>query len=248
VKLPQRLLIANRGEIACRIARTARRLGVGTVAVFSDADARAPHVRACDQALRIGPPPASASYLRGEVILEAARRSGADAIHPGYGFLSENAGFAQACIDAGLCFVGPPPAAIRAMGSKAEAKALMASAGVPLVPGYHGERQDDAFLQQQADALGYPLLIKAVAGGGGKGMRRVERSGDFGEALAACRREAAASFGDARVLIERYVQRPRPGAWPWAVLPSRRRARSATSARARSSSSSRPTARSISWK
>ncbi|MEZ5487867.1 MAG: biotin carboxylase N-terminal domain-containing protein [Steroidobacteraceae bacterium] len=207
--LPRRLLIANRGEIACRIARTARRLGVATVAVFSDADAGAPHVRACDQAVRIGPPPASASYLRGEAILEAARRSGADAIHPGYGFLSENAAFAQACADAGLCFVGPPAAAIRAMGSKAEAKALMAAAGVPLVPGYHGGQQDDVFLQQQADALGYPLLIKAVAGGGGRGMRRVERSGEFREALEACRREAMASCGDPRVLLERYVLRPR---------------------------------------
>ncbi|MCP5327745.1 MAG: ATP-grasp domain-containing protein [Sinobacteraceae bacterium] len=207
--MPRRLLIANRGEIACRIARTARRLGVATIAVFSDADAGAPHVRACDQAVRIGPPPASASYLRGEAILEAARRSDADAIHPGYGFLSENAAFAQACADAGLCFVGPPAAAIRAMGSKAEAKALMAAAGVPLVPGYHGGQQDDVFLQQQADALGYPLLIKAVAGGGGRGMRRVERSGEFREALEACRREAAASCGDPRVLLERYVLRPR---------------------------------------
>ncbi|MCC6171542.1 MAG: 3-methylcrotonyl-CoA carboxylase, partial [Gammaproteobacteria bacterium] len=159
--MPQRLLIANRGEIACRIARTARRLGVGTVAVFSDADARAPHVRACDQALRIGPPPASASYLRGEVILEAARRSGADAIHPGYGFLSENAGFAQACIDAGLCFVGPPPAAIHAMGDKARAKRLMSQASVPVVPGYEGEDQSGATLAREAERIGYPVLIKA---------------------------------------------------------------------------------------
>ncbi|MCU0759980.1 MAG: acetyl/propionyl/methylcrotonyl-CoA carboxylase subunit alpha [Steroidobacteraceae bacterium] len=207
--LPRRLLIANRGEIACRIARTARRLGIATIAVHSDADAAAPHVRACDQAMRIGAPPPAESYLRIDAILAAARRSGADAVHPGYGFLSENAAFAEACAAAGLVFVGPPPAAIRAMGSKSEAKALMARAGVPVVPGYHGPEQDAAFLQVQADALGYPVLIKATAGGGGKGMRRVERATDFAAALASCRREAAASFGDERVILERYVLRPR---------------------------------------
>jgi len=209
VSLPRRLLIANRGEIACRIARTARRLGIATVAVYSDADAGAPHVRACDQALRIGPPPAAASYLRIDAILEAARRSGADAIHPGYGFLSENAAFAAACDAAGLVFVGPPAAAIRAMGSKSEAKALMARAGVPVTPGYHGEDQDPEFLRAQADAIGYPVLIKAVAGGGGKGMRRVGQPHGFATALESCQREALSSFGDARVLVERYVQRPR---------------------------------------
>jgi 3-methylcrotonyl-CoA carboxylase alpha subunit len=207
--LARRLLIANRGEIACRIARTARRLGIETVAVYSDADAAAPHVRACDQAVRIGAPPPAESYLRVDAILEAARRSGADAVHPGYGFLSENAAFAEACAAAGLVFVGPPPAAIRAMGSKAEAKALMARAGVPVVPGYHGADQDPALLQSQADALGYPVLVKAAAGGGGKGMRRVEHAAEFAAALASCRREAAASFGDERVILERYVLRPR---------------------------------------
>jgi 3-methylcrotonyl-CoA carboxylase alpha subunit len=205
----QRLLIANRGEIACRIARTARRLGIHTIAVCSDADADALHVRSCDEAVLIGGRTPAESYLRGDRILEAARRTGAVAVHPGYGFLSENADFAEACADAGLVFVGPPPAAIRAMGSKSEAKALMARAGVPLTPGYHGEDQDPRRLQQAADELGYPVLIKASAGGGGRGMRRVERPEDFAGALAGCRREAAASFGDDRVLVERYVLRPR---------------------------------------
>lgn len=205
----KKLLIANRGEIACRVAATARRMGIMTVAVYSDADAKAAHVAACDAAVRIGPAVAVDSYLRGEHIIEAALASGAQAIHPGYGFLSENAEFAQACADAGLVFVGPPPAAIRAMGLKAESKRLMAQAGVPLVPGYHGASQDEALLQREADAIGYPVLIKASAGGGGKGMRVVEKAGDFAEALASCRREARASFGDDAVLVERYLQKPR---------------------------------------
>ncbi len=204
-----KILIANRGEIACRVAATARRLGVSTVAVYSDADARSAHVAACDQALRLGPAPARESYLLGERIIAMACQSGAQAIHPGYGFLSENEAFARAVADAGLVFIGPPPAAIAAMGSKSAAKSLMAGAGVPLVPGYHGERQEAAFLREQADAIGYPVLIKASAGGGGKGMRIVERSEDFGAMLASCKREAAASFGSDQVLIERYLRRPR---------------------------------------
>jgi 3-methylcrotonyl-CoA carboxylase alpha subunit len=205
----ERILIANRGEIACRVARTARRLGISTVAVYSDADAHALHVRECDVAVRIGPAPARESYLDGEAILEAARRTGAQAVHPGYGFLSENAEFAEACAAAGLVFIGPPPEAIRAMGSKSAAKALMAAAGVPLVPGYHGVSQDIALLKAEAARIGYPVLIKASAGGGGKGMRIVEQPDDFEERLASCRREALASFGDDRVLIERYLERPR---------------------------------------
>ena len=207
--LPRRLLIANRGEIACRIIRTARRLGIATVAVHSDADRDARHVRLADQAVRIGPAAARQSYLDIDALLAAARASGADAVHPGYGFLSENADFAAACAAAGLVFVGPPPAAIRAMGSKSEAKRLLEDAGVPLTPGYHGERQDEATLLAEADRIGWPLLIKASAGGGGKGIRRVDRREDFAAALAACQREAAAAFGDARVLIERCILRPR---------------------------------------
>ena len=203
------LLIANRGEIACRVAATAHRLGVRTVAVYSDADARARHVAACDTAVHIGGAEPRQSYLRGDVILEAARAAGAQAIHPGYGFLSENEDFAQACTDAGIIFVGPPPGAIAAMGSKSAAKTLMAKAGVPLVPGYHGENQAPDFLHAQADAIGYPVLIKASAGGGGKGMRIVSASADFPAALASCQREAASSFGDDKVLIERYLQKPR---------------------------------------
>ncbi len=203
------ILIANRGEIACRIAATARKLGIKTIAVFSDADAQAKHVTYCDVAVRIGESPALQSYLKGDAILAVAQQYGAQAIHPGYGFLSENEGFALACTQAGLTFVGPPAAAIAAMGSKSAAKTLMAQAGVPLVPGYHGENQEIAFLRQQADALGYPVLIKASAGGGGKGMRVVESSQDFEAALASCQREARASFGDGRVLIERYLQKPR---------------------------------------
>ena len=204
-----KILIANRGEIACRVAATARRMGIRTVAVFSEADANAAHVAACDEAVAIGQAPAKDSYLRGDRIIEVALACGAQAIHPGYGFLSENEGFAQACADAGLVFIGPPASAIRAMGLKAPAKALMAAAGVPLVPGYHGDDQDPARLQREADAIGYPVLIKASAGGGGKGMRAEASAAEFPDALAACRREAKNSFGDEAVLVERYVTRPR---------------------------------------
>ena len=203
------VLIANRGEIACRVAATARRLGIRTVAVYSDADAQAKHVQACDEAVHIGGSSPQDSYLRWERILEAARQTGAQAIHPGYGFLSENEAFAQACANAGLVFIGPPASAILAMGLKAESKRLMAQAGVPLVPGYHGQDQDPALLQREADRIGYPVLIKASAGGGGKGMRAVERAEDFAAALASCQREARNSFGDDAMLIEKYVQRPR---------------------------------------
>ena len=203
------LLIANRGEIACRIIRTARRLGIRTVAVYSDADAQALHVAMADDAVRIGPAPVRESYLLGDRIIAAARDTGAQAIHPGYGFLSENAQFAQAVIDAGLIWVGPDPASITAMGLKDAAKALMADAGVPVTPGYLGDNQDPDHLADQAAAIGYPVLIKAVAGGGGKGMRLVERPADFADALLSCQREAAASFGNAHVLIEKYIERPR---------------------------------------
>ncbi|MFP5447974.1 MAG: acetyl/propionyl/methylcrotonyl-CoA carboxylase subunit alpha [Alphaproteobacteria bacterium] len=204
-----KLLVANRGEIARRIFRTARQMGLVTVAVYSDADVQAPHVRDADQAVRLGPAAARESYLNVAAVLEAARTSGADAIHPGYGFLSENADFAEAVTAAGLTWVGPPPSAIRAMGLKDAAKALMIKAGVPVTPGYHGENQEPAHLAAQAEQIGYPILIKAVAGGGGKGMRKVERAADFAEALGAARREAAAAFGDDRVLLETYVARPR---------------------------------------
>jgi 3-methylcrotonyl-CoA carboxylase alpha subunit len=205
----QSLLIANRGEIACRIIRTARAMGIRTVAVYSDADAKALHVRQADEAVHIGASPARESYLVGEKIIAAALATGAEAIHPGYGFLSENAEFAQAVIDAGLIWVGPAPASITAMGLKDAAKKLMAAAGVPVTPGYLGENQDPAFLGQQAAEIGYPVLIKAVAGGGGKGMRKVEDAADFAYALASCQREATASFGNAHVLIEKYIRRPR---------------------------------------
>ena len=204
-----KILIANRGEIACRVAATARRMGIRTVAVYSDADAAAKHVAACDEAVHIGGSAPRDSYLQWQRILQAAQATGAQAVHPGYGFLSENDAFAQACADAGLVFIGPSPAAIRAMGLKAESKQLMATAGVPLVPGYHGADQDPALLQREADGIGYPVLIKASAGGGGKGMRAVERSEDFAAALVSCQREARNSFGDDAVLIEKYVQRPR---------------------------------------
>src|SRR3990172_3406720 len=204
-----KILIANGGEIACRVIRTARRLGVKTVAVYSEADARAQHVLAADEAYLIGPPPARESYLRGDRILEIAKRAGAQAIHPGYGFLSENEAFADACEKAGVAFIGPPAAAIRAMGSKSAAKRIMERAGVPLVPGFHGDNQDAAYLQGQADRIGYPILIKASAGGGGKGMRIVERAAEFETALASCKRESAAAFGDDRVLLEKYLRRPR---------------------------------------
>ncbi len=203
------ILIANRGEIAVRIMRTARRMGIRTIAVFSEADRNALHVERADAAYPIGPAPARDSYLRIDRIIEAARRGGAEAIHPGYGFLSENADFAEACGVAGLVFIGPPPSAIRAMGSKSAAKTLMARAGVPLVPGYHGEDQEPALLEREAVRIGYPVLIKASAGGGGKGMRVVEQPSGFAEGLAAARGEARASFGDDRVLIERYLTRPR---------------------------------------
>jgi 3-methylcrotonyl-CoA carboxylase alpha subunit len=203
------LLIANRGEIACRIIRTARRLGIRTAAVYSDADAKALHVRMADEAVHVGPSPARESYLCGDKIIEAAKQTGADAIHPGYGFLSENADFAQAVIDAGLIWVGPKPDSIRAMGLKDAAKKLMAEAGVPVTPGYLGEDQDPKRLKKEADAIGYPVLIKAVAGGGGKGMRRVDAAKDFDDALESAKREAASAFGDDRVLIEKYILSPR---------------------------------------
>ncbi|RFU44799.1 acetyl/propionyl/methylcrotonyl-CoA carboxylase subunit alpha [Paraburkholderia sp. DHOC27] len=204
-----KILIANRGEIACRVAATCRRLGIASVAVYSDADANAKHVAACDEAVHIGGATAAESYLRYERIIAAAEATGAQAIHPGYGFLSENEDFAQACEAAGIVFIGPPVEAIAAMGSKAAAKALMHAAAVPLVPGYHGDDQDALLLQREADAMGYPVLLKASAGGGGKGMRVVERSEDFAAALASCKREAASSFGNDRVLIEKYLTRPR---------------------------------------
>ncbi|RVU15657.1 acetyl-CoA carboxylase biotin carboxylase subunit [Methylobacterium oryzihabitans] len=203
------VLIANRGEIACRVIRTARRLGLRTIAVFSEADRDALHVALADEAHPIGPAPAADSYLRVERILDVATRTGADCIHPGYGFLSERPDFADACAAAGIVFVGPPASAIRAMGLKDAAKALVAGAGVPVVPGYHGARQEPDFLAGQAAEIGYPVLIKAVAGGGGKGMRRVERPEDFANALEGAQREAQGSFGDPRVLVEKYVLSPR---------------------------------------
>jgi 3-methylcrotonyl-CoA carboxylase alpha subunit len=203
------LLIANRGEIAVRVARTARAMGLRTIAVYSAADANALHVASCDEAFAIGAAPPKESYLRGERILDAAKRTGAGAIHPGYGFLSENAGFAQACAAAGVVFVGPPPEAIRAMGGKSEAKALMVASGVPVVPGYHGSDQAPELLAREAGKIGYPVLIKASAGGGGKGMRVVRDAASFADELAGAQREAQSSFGDARVLIEKYLDRPR---------------------------------------
>ncbi len=205
----KKILIANRGEIACRVAATAKRMGIKTVAVYSDADANAKHVAVCDEAVHIGGSAPAESYLRWERIIEAAKAAGAQAIHPGYGFLSENEAFAQACSQAGLVFIGPPASAILAMGLKAESKRLMEKAGVPLVPGYHGADQDTKLLQHEADRIGYPVLIKASAGGGGKGMRVVEKREDFESSLASCQREAINSFGDAAVLIEKYVMRPR---------------------------------------
>jgi 3-methylcrotonyl-CoA carboxylase alpha subunit len=205
----KKILIANRGEIACRVAATAARLAIKSVAVYSDADANAKHVAACDEAIHIGGSAPKDSYLRWERIIEAAKSTGAQAIHPGYGFLSENEEFAKACSAAGLVFIGPPASAILAMGLKAESKQLMEKAGVPLVPGYHGADQNADLLQREADRIGYPVLIKASAGGGGKGMRAVDKSEDFAAALASCKREAINSFGDDAVLIEKYVQRPR---------------------------------------
>jgi 3-methylcrotonyl-CoA carboxylase alpha subunit len=205
----EKILIANRGEIACRVAHTCKRLGVRTVAVYSEADTHARHVALCDEAYLLGPAPARDSYLKVDLLLQIARQSGAQALHPGYGFLSENAEFAEACQAAGLVFIGPPPAAIRAMGSKSAAKAIMAKAGVPLVPGYHGNDQSLATLARAADEIGYPVLIKASAGGGGKGMRVVESAAQLAEGLAAAQREALAAFGDDQVLIEKYLFRPR---------------------------------------
>ena len=205
----KKILVANRGEIACRVATTAARLAIKTVAVYSDADAGAKHVSFCDEAIHIGGSAPKDSYLRWERIIEAAKATGAEAIHPGYGFLSENEEFARACADAGLVFIGPPPSAIKAMGLKAESKQLMERAGVPLVPGYHAANQDPVLLKSEAASIGYPVLIKASAGGGGKGMRAVDKAEDFDAALASCKREASNSFGDDAVLIEKYVQRTR---------------------------------------
>ena len=205
----EKILIANRGEIACRVIKTARRMGIKTVAVYSEADARARHVRLADEAVLIGPASARESYLVIDKIIAAAKQTGAQAIHPGYGFLSENEDFCHACEREGIVFIGPPVSAIRAMGSKSEAKKLMEAAGVPLTPGYHGDDQEPSYLHQQADAIGYPVLIKAAAGGGGKGMRLVEKSEDFIDLLASCKREAISSFGDDHVLVEKYITKPR---------------------------------------
>jgi len=204
-----KILIANRGEIACRVIKTAHRMGIATVAVYSDADREALHVRMADEAIHIGAAPARESYLLGERILEAALATGAQAIHPGYGFLSENAAFARACAERDIVFIGPPTGAIEAMGSKSAAKRIMEEAQVPLVPGYHGDDQDPAILKAAADAMGYPVLLKATAGGGGKGMRQVWAAAEFDAALAAAKRESAASFGDDSMLVEKYLTRPR---------------------------------------
>jgi 3-methylcrotonyl-CoA carboxylase alpha subunit len=204
-----KILIANRGEIACRVAATARRMGIKTVAVYSEADANAKHVAMCDEAVLIGPAAARDSYLKGDTILQVAKTTGAQAIHPGYGFLSENEAFARSCENAGVVFIGPPASAIHAMGSKSAAKTLMEKADVPLVPGYHGDNQEADFLQEQADRMGYPVLLKASAGGGGKGMRIVEQSTELKAALESCKREAISSFGDDKVLVEKYLTRPR---------------------------------------
>jgi 3-methylcrotonyl-CoA carboxylase alpha subunit len=205
----EKILIANRGEIACRVIRTCRRLGIHTVAVYSEADRDAQHVRQADEAWPIGGPRPDESYLRGDAIIAVARQAGAQAIHPGYGFLSENTGFSRACIEAGITFIGPDPASIEAMGSKAAAKQLMAKHKVPLVPGYSGDNQDNAFLAKQAHKIGYPLIIKPSAGGGGKGMQIVRSDAEFPDALAAAQRVAKASFGDASMLLERYIEHPR---------------------------------------
>ncbi len=205
----RKILIANRGEIACRVIATARRMGIATVAVYSEADIGARHVTLADEAWPIGPAPARESYLSAAKLLDVARRAGAEAVHPGYGFLSENAGFADACADAGIVFIGPPAAAIRAMGSKSAAKMLMEKAGVPLVPGYHGEDQSLSTMARAAEKIGYPVLIKASAGGGGKGMRIVETPDDLDSAVQSAKREARASFGDDQVLVEKYLKAPR---------------------------------------
>ena len=204
-----KILIANRGEIACRIAKTAKKMGIATVAVYSEADVNSMHVKSCDEAYLIGPAAATESYLLADKILEVAKLSGAEAVHPGYGFLSENAGFAKACADAGITFIGPPESAIISMGSKSEAKIVMTEAGVPLVPGYHGDDQSLDTLKAESKNVGFPQLIKATAGGGGKGMRVVANHDEFEDLLISCRREAKASFGDDKVLIERYLTGPR---------------------------------------
>ena len=204
-----KLLIANRGEIACRVIRTARRMGIRTVAVYSEADRDALHVAMADEAVLLGPAPPRQSYLDKQKVLHACQQTGAQAVHPGYGFLSENAAFARACEAQGLVFVGPPPSAIEAMGSKSRAKQIMQEAGVPLVPGYHGSEATDERLKSEAGRMGYPVLLKAVAGGGGKGMRRVENESEFDQALMSARREARASFDDEDMLVEKYLQQPR---------------------------------------
>ena len=204
-----KILIANRGEIACRVIRTARKMGIETVAVYSDADRHSPHVKLADEAVHIGPSPAAESYLVINKVIEACKTSGADAVHPGYGFLSENPDFVWACEDAGITFIGPKAESMKAMGLKDAAKKLMADASVPITPGYHGENQDPKHLQSQADKIGYPVLIKAVAGGGGKGMRKVDMADDFISSLESCQREASSSFGEDRVLIEKYITSPR---------------------------------------
>lgn len=204
-----KLLIANRGEIACRVIRAAKGLGIETIAVYSEADANALHVSQADQAIAIGPAPAEQSYLNADKLVAAARQAGADAVHPGYGFLAENADFAKACAEHGVVFVGPPPAAIAAMGSKVEARRIMQQAGVPVTPGYHGTEQDEATLLAEAERIGFPVMLKAALGGGGRGMREVESTGDFGGALKAARREARAAFGDDEMLLEKLVPRPR---------------------------------------
>lgn len=204
-----KILIANRGEIACRVIKTAQKLGIKTVAVYSEADKHAMHVAMADEAIYLGPAPARESYLRGDLIIQAAKQTGAQGIHPGYGFLSENAEFAKACFDNNIEFIGPPEGAIIAMGSKSAAKEIMENAQVPLVPGYHGDNQNTDFLHSEADKMGYPVIIKATAGGGGKGMRIVWKSEEFESSLASCKRESAASFGDDRVLVEKYITKPR---------------------------------------
>lgn len=208
-KLFDKIIIANRGEIACRVIRTAKKLGIKTVACYSDVDKNALHVRLADEAVHIGPSPAAESYLRGDKIIEAAKRTGAQAVHPGYGFLSENLAFCKMCEDNGIVFIGPPPGAIRAMGSKSESKDIMIKANVPVTPGYHGLNQDKEFLFAEAAKIGYPVMIKAVSGGGGKGMRAVNEPAQFYEALEGCKREAMKSFSDDVVLIEKVVREPR---------------------------------------
>src|SRR5690348_9290346 len=205
----KKILIANRGEIACRVMRTARRIGIATVAVYSEADAGALHVAMADEAWAIGPPAPRDSYLNIANIIAAAKASGAEAVHPGYGFLSENAEFAEACAKAGIVFIGPSPAAVRAMGSKSAAKALMQAHGVPVVPGYHGADQDPARLLAEAERIGFPVMLKASAGGGGRGMRIVADAGEFAGALDSARREAKGAFGDDAMLVELYLERPR---------------------------------------